>query len=122
MNLYLVNGFLGSGKTTAIVHACKQLIAQEVKVAIITNDQGEQQVDTGYVQALALPYAEVANGCFCCRYNELEEKVVSLSTSFQPAIIFAESVGSCTDLIATIAKPFVLHHHSARVVISVFAD
>ena len=46
MDLYLVNGFLGSGKTTAIAHACKQLIQQNIKAAVITNDQGKQQVDS----------------------------------------------------------------------------
>jgi G3E family GTPase len=121
MNLYLVNGFLGSGKTTAIANACIQFINQKVKTAVITNDQGAQQVDSAYLQSLSLPTGEVANGCFCCRYNELEEVVASLIMSEQPEIIFAESVGSCTDLVATVAKPFALHN-SARIVISVFAD
>src|SRR6476661_4589099 len=122
MNLYLVNGFLGSGKTTAIANACKQLINQKVKTAVITNDQGAQQVDSAYMQSLSLPTGEVANGCFCCRYNDLEEVVASLITSEQPEIIFAESVGSCTDLVATVAKPFALNHYNVRIVISVFAD
>src|SRR6476620_7411590 len=122
MNLYLVNGFLGSGKTTAIAHACKQLISQKVKTAVITNDQGTQQVDSAYLQSLSLPTGEVANGCFCCRYDELEQVVSSLITSEQPEIIFAESVGSCTDLVATVVIPFALHNSRARIVISVFAD
>src|SRR4030095_659906 len=122
MNLYLVNGFLGSGKTTAIAHACKLLIDRNIKTAVITNDQGTQQVDNSYLQSIALPTGEVANGCFCCRYDELEQVVSSLITSEQPEIIFAESVGSCTDLVATVAKPFALHNSGTRIVISVFAD
>lgn len=122
MNFYLVNGFLGSGKTTAIANACKLLTAQSMKVAVITNDQGTQQVDSAYMQALTLPNAEVVNGCFCCRYNELEKAIAALKISAQPEIIFAESVGSCTDLIATIVKPFLLNHYKTKVVISVFAD
>ena len=31
MDLYLVNGFLGSGKTTAIARACKLLIDENIK-------------------------------------------------------------------------------------------
>src|SRR4051812_8301724 len=122
MNLYLVNGFLGSGKTTAITNACKHLTSQKVKTAVITNDQGAQQVDSAYLQGLSLPTGEVANGCFCCRYSELEQVVASLVTLEQPDIIFAESVGSCIDLIATVAKPFSLHNAHTRIVISVFAD
>jgi G3E family GTPase len=122
MNLYLVNGFLGSGKTTAIANASKQLISQKIKIAVITNDQGVQQVDSAYLQSLSLPTGEVANGCFCCRFNELEEIIASLITLEKPEIIFAESVGSCADLVATVAKPFTLHNPEVRIVMSVFAD
>ncbi|MEP6582890.1 MAG: GTP-binding protein [Ginsengibacter sp.] len=121
-NFYLVNGFLGSGKTTAIARAARQLIDKKIKAAVITNDQGTQQVDSAYIQSLLLPGGEVADGCFCCRYKELEETLAALTASAQPEVIFAESVGSCTDLVATVAKPFALQHHNTRIVISVFAD
>ena len=122
VNIYLTGGFLGSGKTTAIVNACKQLIEEGKKVAVITNDQGDQQVDTDYLQGLSISHAEVANGCFCCNYAALEKSIFQWQDTDVPEIIFAESVGSCTDLIATIAKPFALFHPEFRVVICVFAD
>jgi len=122
MNLYLINGFLGSGKTTAIVKACTQLINQQIKTAVVTNDQGEQQVDSAYVQGFSLKTGEISNGCFCCRFDALEQTVEALQISEHPEIIFAESVGSCTDLVATVAKPFALNHYNVRIVISVFAD
>src|SRR5215831_16513794 len=122
MDLYLINGFLGSGKTTAIAHACQQLIDQKIKVAVVTNDQGSQQVDGAYMRSLQLPCGEVMNGCFCCKYNEFEQTVSALKTSVQPKVIFAESVGSCTDLVATVVKPFALHNKDVRIVTSVFAD
>jgi G3E family GTPase len=122
MNLYLVNGFLGSGKTTAIACACRQLSAKKIKSGVITNDQGSQQVDSAYLQSLYLPNVQVSDGCFCCRYNDFEQAVKTLSFSAHPEIIFAESVGSCTDLIATVVKPFSLHYHEVKTVISVFAD
>jgi G3E family GTPase len=122
VNIYFIAGFLGSGKTTAVAAACKQLIRQEKKVAVITNDQGDQQVDTYYLQSLSIPNTEIANGCFCCNYEALEKEIIQFTASFYPEIIFAESVGSCTDLIATIAKPFALWHPGFRVLISVFAD
>jgi len=79
-------------------------------------------VDSVYLQSLSLPTGEVANGWFCCRYNNLEEVVASLIISERPEIIFAESVGSCADLIATVAKPFALDNPKIRIVLSVFAD
>jgi G3E family GTPase len=88
LTIYLTGGFLGSGKTTAIVNACKQLIKQQKKVAVITNDQGDQQVDSGYLQSLSIPNAEVANGCFCCNYDALEKNILQLNDSSFPEIIF----------------------------------
>lgn len=122
MKLILVGGFLGSGKTTAIVNACKQLLRLEQKVAVITNDQGDQQVDQAFVKSLGIGAREVSNGCFCCNYSQLNEHLESLSGSFRPDYIFAESVGSCTDLVATIAKPLNKFKPEIEVVISVFAD
>jgi len=121
MKLILAGGFLGSGKTTAIVNASRYFMGNGKRVAVITNDQGEQQVDSAFVKSLGITTREVANGCFCCRLDELTAHLQSLELEHHPAIIFAEPVGSCTDLVATIAKPLTLFHH-IDVVISAFAD
>ncbi len=39
-----------------------------------------------------------------------------------PAIIFAESVGSCTDLVATVLKPLLKKYPGSHPTVSVFAD
>ncbi|MEQ1586973.1 MAG: GTP-binding protein [Cyclobacteriaceae bacterium] len=122
MILALTGGFLGSGKTTAIVKACKSLISKNKKVAVITNDQGNQQVDSAFVRAMGVMVREVGNGCFCCQYNELENHLQQLEASEHPEIVFAESVGSCTDLIATIVKPLYRRWPDWKTVVSVFAD
>ncbi len=122
MNLVLVGGFLGSGKTTAIVKACQQLIHQNKKVGVITNDQGDQQVDSEYVKSFGLPTGEVTNGCFCCNYDQLDSELQSLREKDQPDIIFAESVGSCADLIATLVKPLNNARPDIKIVVAVFAD
>lgn len=122
MKLYLVNGFLGSGKTTAIQQACTALLQDKVKVAVITNDQGEDLVDTHFIKSFGVPAAEVPNGCFCCNYTQFAQAISTLQAAARPEVIFAESVGSCTDLIATIAKPLATFHPQLEIVISVFAD
>ncbi|MDQ2864133.1 MAG: CobW-like GTP-binding protein, partial [Bacteroidota bacterium] len=40
LKLYLVGGFLGSGKTTAILEAAKYLYSNGKKIGVVTNDQG----------------------------------------------------------------------------------
>ena len=122
MKLFLVGGFLGSGKTTAIQQACMELLYDDVKVAVITNDQGSRLVDTTFIRSFSIPIQEVVNGCFCCNYEHLDHSISLLIEQHDPAIIFAESVGSCTDLVATIAKPLAKFHPQLDVSISVFAD
>jgi G3E family GTPase len=122
MKLVLVGGFLGSGKTTAIVNACLQLIKSKKRVAVVTNDQGDQQVDSAYVKSFGIAAREVSNGCFCCNYEQLDAHLESFIENDYPDYIFAESVGSCTDLVATIAKPLSKLKPKVGVVITVFAD
>jgi Ni2+-binding GTPase involved in maturation of urease and hydrogenase len=121
MKLILTGGFLGSGKTTAIVNASKALMRDGKKIGVITNDQGDQQVDSAYVASMGIPVREVPNGCFCCNFNQLDDRMDELKKD-DPEIIFAESVGSCTDLIATIAKPMNNFKPEIEIVISIFAD
>ena len=122
MRINLIGGFLGSGKTTAIAHACKLLMARNEVVGVITNDQGLQQVDTVTMESLGIPSREVAGSCFCCNYDQFDAHIRSLEKEHLPGVIFTESVGTCTDLVATIARPLMLYRPEIEVVISVFAD
>ena len=105
MHLHIVGGFLGSGKTTAIIGAAKSLMARGKRVGVITNDQGKFLVDTAFMRASDIPSVEVTGGCFCCNYENLDERLDQLTASAHPDVVFAESVGSCADIVATVLKP-----------------
>jgi Ni2+-binding GTPase involved in maturation of urease and hydrogenase len=105
MQMHLVGGFLGSGKTTAIIQAARQLIAQGRKVGVVTNDKGKHLVDTAFFRSADIPTAEVAGGCFRCSFEELEKRLEQLKETARPDVIFAESVGSCADMAATVLEP-----------------
>ena len=107
MRLHLVGGFLGSGKSTAILQAAQILTGRQKKVGIVTNEQGKHLVDTAYLQARDLPALEVTGGCICCHLDDFNERVDELIAKHHPDVIFAESVGSCADLVATVIKPLV---------------
>ena len=105
MDLHIVGGFLGSGKTTAIIGATKALMAGGKRVGVVTNDQGRYLVDTAFFQSASVPTVEVTGGCFCCNYSDLDAQLAQLKAMAQPDVIFAESVGSCADIVATVVKP-----------------
>ncbi|MCL4562697.1 MAG: CobW-like GTP-binding protein, partial [Chloroflexi bacterium] len=107
MKLHLVGGFLGSGKTTAIIAAVRLLMAQGKKVGVVTNDQGKYLVDTSFFRLSDVPAVEVTGGCFCCNYDDLASRLDQLREEVHPDVIFAESVGSCGDLVATVIKPLI---------------
>lgn len=102
--LVLVGGFLGSGKTTLLLSAAATLRERGTRAAIILNDQAGELVDTRLARAAGLEAGEVSGGCFCCRFSEFVRSAGALLAS-EPAVIFAEPVGSCADLAATVLRP-----------------
>ncbi len=103
--LVLVGGFLGSGKTTMILSLAKHLLAKGDKVGIVTNDQGSKLVDTEYLAAQGLPVYDVKGGCFCSKFDELEDRINELEDTEKPDVILCEPIGSGIDLISTLLKP-----------------
>ncbi|HXI25829.1 MAG TPA: GTP-binding protein [Pyrinomonadaceae bacterium] len=100
-----VGGFLGAGKTTALKAAVHELNRRNLRVGVITNDQGSEIIDTKVMQDLNVPTQEIAGGCFCCKFSDLVEKAEQILDQEHPDIILAEAVGSCTDLSATVYQP-----------------
>jgi len=100
----VVGGFLGAGKTSLILSASQLLEKQGVRTAVVLNDQGRELVDTSYVEVCGVNAREVTGGCFCCRFSQLVTAIDDLR-EFAPEVIFAEPVGSCTDIAATVLGP-----------------
>lgn len=109
----VVGGFLGAGKTTLILAAARELERRGIRSAIILNDQGDALVDTGYATSNGMRSGEVTGGCFCCRLSELMRVMEDLR-AHSPEVIFAEPVGSCTDISATILQPLLEYHGEYR--------
>jgi len=111
--IVLVGGFLGAGKTTLMLAAARELAARSLRCAVIVNDQGDALVDTQYAHLHELAYEEVTGGCFCCRFSDLVTGLDRLR-AHQPDVIFAEPVGSCTDIAATVLRPLQDYSESYR--------
>jgi len=70
----------------------------------VLNDQGDELVDTELVRHSGVAADQVAGGCFCCRFPDLLDAMERLA-AVEPEVIFAEAVGSCTDIAATTLRP-----------------
>jgi CobW/HypB/UreG, nucleotide-binding domain len=102
--IVVVGGFLGAGKTTLLLSAAQELGKRGIRSAVILNDQSDGLVDTELAELHGVPHGEVTGGCFCCRFSDLVDAMEKLR-SHEPDVIFAEPVGSCTDISATILHP-----------------
>ncbi|MEI7837350.1 MAG: GTP-binding protein [Planctomycetota bacterium] len=105
VKIILVGGFLGAGKTTLLARAAEALTRRGLKVALITNDQAANLVDTELLRHHGREVKEVAGACFCCAFNKLLYVCDNLIASSHPDVILGEPVGSCTDLAATVIAP-----------------
>ncbi|XZE18937.1 GTP-binding protein [Pirellulaceae bacterium SH449] len=101
----MIGGFLGAGKTTTLGRLAALYRSQGQNVAIVTNDQASDLVDTLLLRSQGFQVGEVAGSCFCCNFDGLTGTVEKLSAKERPDVILAEPVGSCTDLVATVIRP-----------------
>lgn len=63
--VHLITGFLGSGKTTAILDLLQQAPDDE-KWAVLVNEFGEVGVDGAILESNGAVVREVPGGCLCC--------------------------------------------------------
>ncbi len=101
----MIGGFLGAGKTTAVLQLARQLNERGLRVGLITNDQSSGLVDTRLLNSHGHATEEIEGGCFCCKFNSLIEAAERLSIDQRPEVFIAEPVGSCTDLRSTVIYP-----------------
>jgi Ni2+-binding GTPase involved in maturation of urease and hydrogenase len=101
----MIGGFLGAGKTTAMVRFGGYLAEAGRRVGLITNDQSSGLADTRIVEHAGFPVREITGGCFCCRFTSLMDAANALTRDAAPDVFLAEPVGSCTDLKATVSYP-----------------
>jgi len=101
----MIGGFLGAGKTTAILQLAQKLHGEGIRVGLITNDQSFGLVDTALLNSQGLPVEEITGGCFCCRFQSLMDAAGKLTEAAAPDVFIAEPVGSCTDLRAAVSYP-----------------
>ena len=98
INVYIVSGFLGSGKTTFI----QKLLSEKKfeKCMLLENEFGEVGVDSSFFDS-KLNVKEINNGCICCSlqgdFSEALEEIEEMGVS--DLIIEPSGVGKLSDII-----------------------
>ena len=71
----VMSGFLGAGKTTAMISMGQEMNKTYGKVGIIANDLGANLVDTNLTQTSGCTVEEIASGCICYQMDNTIDKI-----------------------------------------------
>jgi len=95
MELVLISGFLGSGKTTMLLSTVEQIIAMtKKKVVIIKNDFGNVGIDAKVMEKSGLQVRELPSGCICCTLGvDFLKTLTTVATEYHPDLVFVEPSG-----------------------------
>jgi G3E family GTPase len=108
-NVFLITGFLGSGKTTFLNRIIKNF-PKDRKMMILMNEFGELGVDGTLVQGEDLDILEISKGSiFCvCVKTDFIKGLNRIAQETQPDVLLIESTGVAnpTDLKRDLTLPF----------------
>jgi len=96
MNFLIVGGFLGSGKTSFIIHLAKHLVESRGirNVAILENEIGQVGIDDQLLRSTGYEVKGLFSGCVCCTMaGELLVNVRMLQRDLDPDWIIMEATG-----------------------------
>ena len=93
MNVTIVYGFLGSGKTTFLRSLIPKLTAHE-RVAVLVNEMGEVGIDGTVLESDEMNVQMMSNGCICCELRgDLFLALKELEQKFHPERLVIEPTG-----------------------------
>lgn len=103
MEIQIISGFLGTGKTTFLN---KYLPLLPGLTAVVENEFGEVGLDGALLQD-DIPVTELSAGCICCSLAlDLKEGIVEIANKYKPDRILIEpsGIGKLSDVMAACEK------------------
>ena len=99
MNILILGGFLGSGKTTCLMQLAKYLVdtspaEKENKVMILENEIGQVGIDDAFLQSGGFRVDNLFSGCACCTVSgELITAALRIRKEYDPQWLVVETTG-----------------------------
>lgn len=95
MRLLLIAGFLGTGKTTLLLHAAHHLVSLSKSVVIIENEIGDIGIDGLLLKKKGLEVRELYGGCVCCTMRtDLRSTLLNIKETWNPDYVLIEPTGA----------------------------
>ncbi|MGD8227224.1 MAG: GTP-binding protein [Desulfobacteraceae bacterium] len=108
MDVFIVSGFLGAGKTTLIKHLLTSNIQGMGKVALIVNELGNLGIDGTLLSGKNVDMMEITSGCICCTLKtDFSRAVQEIHDRVSPDSLVVEATGVAQpgDILDTLYEP-----------------
>ena len=108
MDILLVTGFLGSGKTTLIKHLITSPTEGVGKIAILVNEFGEVGIDGTILSGQDIDIVELTGGCICCTIKtDFFKAIREIHDRVCPDLLLVESTGVAQpgDILEVLSDP-----------------
>lgn len=98
MNIAILGGFLGSGKTSLLIQLLHHLAGDadegETRVAVIENEIGAIGIDNQLIEGEGFQVQNLFAGCVCCTMTgDLVRSIETISKELAPQWLVVESTG-----------------------------
>ena len=98
MQVIIVGGFLGSGKTSVVLQMARYLVGdtvdKEAKVVIVENEIGEVGIDDRVLKSEGYSVKGLFSGCVCCTMSgELVININTIQKDMDPDYLIMEATG-----------------------------
>jgi G3E family GTPase len=116
----LVAGYLGAGKTTCILGLI-EADPEPQRLAVLVNEFGEIGID-GMLMAGTTDVVELSSGCICCTLRlDFRQQIIEIAERFAPRRLLVEPTGVATvaQVLRALAHPALQPHVSGTRVIVV---
>ena len=107
MQVNMIFGFLGSGKTTLVRRLLEQRAGRQ-KLAVIVNEFGQVGIDGAILEGQAVDMIQLTSGCLCCTLkgpllNAVEE--LRDTAGVEHTVIEASGVADPEEMIESFSEP-----------------